>query len=445
VIKMTHFLGMDMTMQKIKILLFGIPFVFLISASPAFPERMITLEDAYRSASFNSEALLIARENLIQSEEEVRRAKSFLYPNVSADLNYLRRPKALRKSGFLLRSESETRFDLTLSQPLYTGGRAEALYRSEKLARVGEKIRLSLTTEDLLFEIAQAYYEALKTENNVKIEVKELERLKEHRKNAAKQLEVGEVSQTVLLRAEAELSDARAKLIRAQNAQSAARDQLALLAKIEGAFKLKDPARTPLSKQSESSWIETALGRRLELQEEEIAIKRAGEGLELARGNFLPLLSLDLSYRWTDQQPQGSFLIQNDTFAELKLRVPIFEGMLRQAELSQAHSRMRQSFLLKRQMEDEISVSIRRALLNLSSLTGELRQLEDRIRFARKAFSLASRQFDVGIGTHIDVLDANAALLDAERRRSNARYDREIALLKLKKESGVFSPLSVSP
>ena len=432
-------------MQKLNIFLIGTLFAFFLAIPLASAQRIITLEEAYRSAISRSEGLAIARENLVQSEEEVRRAKSFLYPNLSADINYLRRPKALRKSGFLLRSESETRFNFTVSQPIYSGGRATAVYRSEKLGREGKKLDLALTKEDLLFEITKAYYEALKSENNMKIEVKELERLKEHRKSAAKQLEVGEVTQTVLFRAEAELSDARAKLIRAQNNKISAKDQLALLAKIKGVFELKNPPRAPLLNQSESTWIEAGLNNRLELQQEAIEINRATEGIQLAHGNFLPSLSLDFAYRWTDQQPKGSFLIQNDTLAELKLTVPIFEGMLRKAELSQARSRFRQTILFKKQMKDEISVSVRRAILNLSSLTGELTHLEDRVRFAREAFSLASRQFDVGLGTHIDVLDANAALLDAERRLSNTRYDREVAILKLKKESGKFSPLRHSP
>jgi len=434
---------MDREMKKAHQIYFGIPVLLLALAlvSSASAERAISLKEAYRSAVEKSEGLAIARESLIRSEEEVRRAKSFLYPSLSADLDYLRRPRALRKSGFLLRSESETRFSLTLSQSLYSGGRAQAAYRAEQLGRTREQLRLRLSREDLLFEVAQAYYEALKAQNNVQIEVQELKRLKEHRKSAAKQLEVGEASKTVLLRAEAELSDARAKLIRAQNRAAEAKDQLAFLAKIEGAFALKEPPRAPLSRQAQSDWIERALSQRLEVAQGEIEIKRAGEEIALAKGNFLPLLSLDLAYRWTDQQPQGSFLIQNDTLAELKLSMPIFEGLLRQAELAQARSGLRQSLLSKQQIKDEVRLAVRRAILNLSSLSGELQQLEDRIRFAREAFVLASRQFDVGLGTHIDVLDANATLLDAERRLSNTRYDREMALLRLKKESGTFSPL----
>ena len=413
--------------------------------TPVVPVRamkagVVTLEAAYRSALSRNEGVAIAREALIQSEETAKGARSYLYPTISADLDYLRRPKALRKSGFLLRSESETRFNFTVAQSLYSGGRATAAYRSEKLGIRGRRLDLSLEEENLLFAVARAYYNALKAANNVTIEQKEVERLAAHRKNAQKRLQVGDVAKTVLLRAEAELSDARAKLIRAKNDEVAAKDRLALLAKLPRRFRLAEPPGMTLAERSEADWIDTALKHRKELRRKGVAVDQAAEGIARARGNFLPLLSLEFQYSWVDQEPTGSFLIQNDTTASLKLTVPIFEGMLRTAELARARSRLRETVLVKRRTVDEITLAVRQALLDLSTLTGELQHLEDRVRFAQEAFTLASRQFAVGLGTHIDVLDASAGLLDAERRLSNTRYDRTVALLALQKAAGVFNP-----
>ncbi len=420
--------------------------LFTLPAPGKAAEQIISLEDAYRSAIFHSETIAIAREHLIRSENEVKRMRSFLFPNLKANLDYLRRPRALEGSlgngnTFTLRSKSQTNFNLTLSQPLYTGGRAQATYREAKLGRTLERLQLDLSQEDLLFEIAQAYYAALKAKNNVRIEEKEVERLAAHRRSAEKQLEVGEVTKTALLRADAELSDAQANLIRAKNAVLEAKDQLALLARLEGPFTLQNPAPVPFFERTESEWVAISHENRLELKQENIRIDQATEGIDFARGNFLPSLSLDLQYRWADENPEGSFLIRNDRLAILKFEMPIFEGMLSKAELALARSRLRQSHLEKKRRQDEIASRVRRARLDLASLTSELKHLEDQVRFAREAFSLASRQFEVGLGTNIEVLDANASLLDAERKYSNALYDREIAILQIKKESGIFSPL----
>lgn len=404
-------------------------------------EQMITLEDAYRSAIVRSESIAISREDLIQSEDEVRRIRSFLYPNITASFDYLRRPDEIKSSGFTVRSKSSSDFNLTLEQPLYRGGRAMARFRSAKLGRKGGWLQVQQTKEDLFFAIATAYYDTLKANNNVEIELKEVERLTEHRRSAEKQLEVGEVTKTVLFRAAAELSDAQAKLIRARNEALEAKDQLALLARIEGSFTLKDPAPVSISDRSEVEWISMAHENRIELKQDVIGIEKAKEEVKFSRGGFLPSLSLELQYRWADQDPESSFLVKNDRLALLTLEVPIFEGMLHASELAQARSRHRQSRLNKKRRQDEIATQVRRTRLTLLALTSELKHLKDRVRFAKEAFSLAERQFEVGLGTNIEVLDANATLLDAERQHINTIFDREVAILQIKKESGLFSPL----
>ncbi len=435
-------------MKSVLLFYFKLISFTLFCISSAFAEvagPVVSLEEAYRFAIFRSETIAIARENLMQSEDEVKRMRSFLFPSLKADLDYLQRPKALRSGPFLLRSESETNFNLTLSQPLYSGGRAKATYRDAKLGHQGERLRLDLTQEELLFQIAQAYYTALKAKNNVRIEEKEVERLSAHRRSAEKQLEVGEVTRTALLRAEAELSDAQANLIRAKNAILEAKDQLALLARIKGFFKLQDPVPISFLEHSESDLIEYSHENRLELKERNIQIDQALEGIDFARGSFLPTLSLDLEYRWVDQEPSSSFLISNDRLAILRFEMPIFEGGIHSAEMAQARSRLRKSQLEKKRQQDEIASRVRRAKRDLNSLSSELKYLEAQVRFAREAFSLASRQFEVGLGTNIEVLDANASLLDAERKYSNTIYDREIAILQLQKETGTFSPLDAGP
>ncbi len=406
-------------------------------------QQVITLDEAYRSAVSQSERIKISKEGLFQAREEVLRKKSALYPKITGDLSYLRRPEALKRGRFLLRSKTQTEMTFTLSQPIYAGGRSLAGYHSALLGTKSESFNLALTKEDLLFEIARAYYDTLKAKNDIDIEVKELERLKAHRDSVEKRLQVGEVTKTVLFRAEAELSEARAKLIRARNNELAMKDRLALLAKIQGDFDLADPPPVFLRARSKTDWVDLSQGERLEIKQVEVHIDQASEDILFARGSFYPLISLDLEYRWIDQDPEGDFLIQSDPLAILRLTVPIFEGRLRMAELAQARSRLRETTLIRQQIKDEIGVEVRAAILALSTLSEELEHLKNRVRFAREAYSLASQQFNVGLGTHIDVLDANADLLDAERRFSNTIYDREFSILHLKKKVGLFSPLPV--
>jgi len=413
--------------------------LFLLQlGTPVFAARTVTIEEAYQLALEKSQFILTAREDVTQAEDEVKRARSVLFPSIKADLSYQRREKARSAGSFVLRSEVNEDIQVTVTQEIYSGGRAKATMRKTNLEIRGKIFNLRLTKEGLLFNIAQAYYDALKAKNNVRIEEKEVKRLEVHRRNAAKRVQVGESTKLVLLQAETELSGAKAKQVRVKNTLEEAKNQVALLARIDGPFDLVSPAMLPLPNHLEEGWLMSANENRNDLKQAAIDINTAHEDILFAKGRFYPSLKLEASYRFTDQSPKGSFLIQDDLWAVAKLSIPIFDGMLRTAELAQARSRFRQREFRKEQLRDEISVEVRRSLLNLISLMGEVAHLRDQVRFARETFSLASRQFDVGLGTSLEVLDANATLLDAERQLSNTRFDREIAILQLKKSGGIF-------
>ncbi len=417
---------------------------FLVSPvfSNLFAAEVLTLEEAYRLAMTRNEQIGIAREGLSQAEKEIDRAKSFLYPRLSTDAGYLRRPDPILSGGFgVLRPESQKQFNITFEQPLYTGGRATAAYRGAKLGLKGEALALNLTTENLLFQVAQAYYEALKALKNTEIEKNEVARLEAHLKDAQNRLRVGEVTKTVVLRAEAELADARARLIRAENNQAITKDQLAFLVNSDGEFDLTEPPSLALSERSESEWIETARDRRDDLRRQAAEIEIAKERINVAKGNFYPSLNLEAQYNWIDPNPQSAFFITNDRFAIIKLSFPLFEGKIRVAELNQSKSRHRQAILQKELLSDRISVEVRRARFDLAALTAQLDVLRAQVAFARENFTLVSRQFAVGLATNIDVLDANAVLISAERQLANTTYDRETAILQLEKSSGVFLDL----
>jgi outer membrane protein len=357
---------------------------------------------------------------------------------------YLRRPSSVSQSStpgqpLTLLPETEERFNMVLTQPLYTGGRATAAYRIAKRGVEGERQDLISTREQLLFDVGQGYYTALKARKNIEIEEAEVTRLEAHRRDSEKRFQVGEVTKTVLLRAEAELSGARANLIRAKNDFGIAKEQLRLLTKRSADFDLEEPQPLDIPPEGEAGLVRLAIERRPDLARGRVNLEIAQQGVRSSRGAFLPSLSLQGQYNWTHQSPETSFLIENDRSALVRLDFPIFEGGTRIAELSQARSRVREAEFNIALLSDQITLQLRTDLSNLASIASVIENLRDRLAFARDNFNMVSRQFAVGLATNIDVLDANATLNDAERQLANAGYDREIAILRIYLDAGVFA------
>lgn len=415
--------------------------VILGGWSEAMAQNPMTLKEIYSRALMANEQILIAREEMSLAREQKDKAFAVLLPNLVTEASYTRRPEAIfsPSNNAAIRAKEEHEIDLRLKQPLYSGGRGMAAYTIAKEGIKESREELRVAEQDLLFDVATAYYNILKAEKNQAIALVEVERLERHLKASQSRLNVGEVTKTIVLRSQAELSRARADLVRAQTELKTARDQLVLLAKLPENFEVSEPPVPIVPGGSEEELIQQAYQNRPDLRGSNIREAIALTGIRFARGGFLPTLSLEGTYSRQDQDPQNPFFfVKSDKRAVLTLTLPLFEGGLRLAEFREARSKARQAGLQRSLLEDTIEVEVKTALRQLAAVTSVLENFIDQVAFAQENFTLVEKQFAFGLATNIDVLDANSLLHDAQRQLSNTQYDRDLAVLRLQKAVGLF-------
>lgn len=419
--------------------------IIMIGARSKAMAQPMTLEKVYAKALQVNEQVTIAREGIDIARFEKDRALSAMLPNFEATASYTRRPEAILSGGNAIRAEEEKDFELRISQPLYSGGRAMATYKSAKEGIRATMEDLKVAQEELLFNVATAYYNVLKAQKNLSLSQVEVERLEKHQKDSESRFKVGEVTKTIVLRSQAELSRAKADLVRAEADLKTARDQLILLAKLPGDFEVSDPPAAFLPPGDEQALIQLAHQRRPDLASTSIREVIALNGIRFARGGFLPTLSLEGTYNRQDQDPENPFFfVRRDKQATVTLTLPLFEGGLRLAEFREARSKARQAELERFLLEDRIKVEVKTALRDLMTVNSILQNFKDQLAFAQENFTLVEKQFAFGLATNIDVLDANALLHQAQQQLSNTEYDRQLAVLKLQKTVGTFLDLANS-
>ena len=183
---------------------------------------------------------------------------------------------------------------------------------------------------------------------------------------------------------------------------------------------------------------EAAQTNREEIRRSRVQERIAEERIAFARGNFLPSVKLEGSYSDRRQDPQATFFIEQNWFVGGKIEFPIFEGGLRLAEWRQAKSRFEQGRLETAKLSKQIDLDVTRAGLTLDAVSRALDSRRDQLRFAQKNYEMVSKQFTFGLATNLDALDANQALIEAERDVIAATYDRHLAILDLQRSAGVF-------
>ena len=399
-----------------------------------------SLEDLCRLALIRSEKLRAAEENLTIAEIGKDKALSYLLPRVTAagGLTQYSENK-YSGTGSLLQPDRALSWGIRVEETFSLSGRELTALDMAKRNVAKSGYDLAAVREDyLLRQVAAAFYNVLMARKNLDIADANLERLEKYRDAAEKRLRIGEVTKTALLRAEGELSGAKSDRLQAQNGLELAMAVLASNSGIEGPFTLRDtsPAEDKLS--SLGDFEAQAFRERAELRSLEIQKRLASDQVRFTEGAFWPSVSLSGVYAGADQHPASSNLNRESLYGAVALNFPFFEGGLRKAEVAEARARERQAALFYEEIRKSIGVEVRTAYLDLETQKGILVFLGDQLAFARDNFNAVTRQFNFGLSTSLDVMDANTLLVSAERRAAAAAYGYQLALLRMKRATGTL-------
>jgi outer membrane protein len=398
-----------------------------------------SLDELYRIALERAERIKLSEEDLYVAKTGKDKALSLLLPKLSAFGNYTKyTTEKYNDMGTLLQPDRATSWGLRADESLSLSGRELTALSISKENIVKSQHDLYATREGYLLSIASAYYDVMKAKKALDITESNLERLIKYRNAAEKRLKVGEVTKTVLLRAQGELSGARSDAIKAINALELAKAVLARTVGIEGDFQLKEAPPEDMNITTESSFQEMAFSERADLKSLEVQKKMAEKQVQYAKGAFWPSLSASGVYASSDQSPATQTLVRDSTYGLLSLNFPFFEGGLRRAEVREARARERQSALVYDDFKKSIGIEVQSAYLDLVTQKGTIKYLEDQVVYARDNFNAVSKQFEFGLAQSLDVMDANTLLVTAERNLAEAVYNYQVAILKMKKATGTL-------
>ncbi len=397
----------------------------------------VTLGQAYALALQQGEDVRIGEESVRQAKEDIIRARSTVLPQVTLKGNYTRYPEEVGQFG-ILQPGTSYGAEATLEQEIFAGGKNKAGLNIAKRSVEAAAADVRLVREQLLLRVAAVFYSVLRAQKNVEIQTRNVERLAEHRRLSELRYKVGEVTESILLRAEAELAGARAELVARQNDLAIAKRELQLLTTLPDSAEVVEPALPQFESEALDALRAAAREHREDLIRSQLQERIAQERVAFARGSLFPSVTAEGSYSRRAQDPETPFFIGESWFVGGRVEFPLFDGGLRRAELRQAKSRLEQGRLTTTRLAEQIDLDVTRASLNLEAVTRVLQSRQDQHRFAAKNFEMVSKQFTFGLATNLDVLDANQALIEAERDVIAGTYDRHLAILELQRSAGRF-------
>ena len=429
-------------MKNIKVILTVLLSGILGISSFAAAEEY-SLRDLYRQSLKSSEQIKVMEENLFIAQMGKNKAFSVLIPRLTAFGQYNHYsenkygPPPIYSSILLQPNESGS-WGVRADQAFSLSARELNALTFAKQSVTKSEYDLYAAKSNFILSIAAYYYDVLKAKKALENATANLGRLTTYRNSVEKRVRVGELTKTALLRADGELSGARADYLRATNILKLARAVLIRNTGIEENFKLKDDQDILIRFDRLEMLRQTAFDKRADLKSYDMQTQMAEEQVKYARGAFWPNIGLFAVYNGSDQYPSGYTTVRETVVAGVSLTFPFFEGGLRVAEYKEAKARERQARLAFDDFRKNIQVELESAYLELDTQKETLKFLEDQLIFAQDNYDAVLRQYENGLATSLDVMDANNLLLLSEKNVLEAQYGYRLAQLKVMKASGTL-------
>lgn len=418
--------------------------LLLVFFSSARAEKVYTLQEAYQSAISNNEVVKIAEENVVQSESRVDQARTYVFPRLIGRAGYTRYNEVLPEmkpdeEGFIFQPLTQLSAALVLTQPLYTGGRTFAALRTAKTMREVSTRDLSSTRQDMVLNVAAAYYGVLRAEKMMGKSRESVDRMERHKLVTEREASTRKTKANIsnLLRARTLVSQARIFLTRDENNVKIARQKLTLLTKLPETAAVVEPDSVPEPHESFEELKSLALTNRDEYAASKLNINIAEESITLVKGAHRAQVYAEAAVQDSESHP-ATLTDGTIYYGGLRLQVPIFEGGLTKAELSEARSKRRQAELSLLYLERSIESDVYESYINYQTIDSVLKAVRIQYDDARSNFQAVENLFSQGLAPSLSLIDAQQALFIAEREMVNATYDHQLAILRLHRSIGML-------
>ena len=399
-------------------------------------QEALTLDQAYTLALKHNEDIKASSQGIDRSREQLREATSPLLPQVNLSAQ-ARRQKDHELSFVGIRDYAT--MTLGLSQHLYQGGK---LWHGRKAARQsfkGEKSRHFRTVQDILFRVASSYYEVLLAERSISVAGEQITRTKRQLELAESRYEVGLVNRTAVLRAQVQVANAQEQLERAMNQRDVAMENLRLEL---GLYKVPDDIASPQDMtfvdQPMDELYAEALGHRQDLMELEKRLQAAQSSIQREEANRAwPQLAVESGYTVTDEEALF-YGDKSDWHVALTASYDLFTGWRDTARVNAAQAENRQLKAEYTRLKQAVQVQVRSVYLDIKTQEKVLASLRDQVQSAQANYEQILAQFEEGLVSSVDVVDAQTALNEAELRLARAYYTYQLDQLRLRLATGTF-------
>jgi outer membrane protein TolC len=431
--------------------------------NPITPGESLTVERAIEIALRYHPARQAAASQAGAAVERVGEARSALLPQVFGIAQYLRatdngigsttyltgpgiprEPSVGRHVNQLTDTFNNYMAGVSAYQYLFDFGRTEGFIAERNAEADMDAARLEVVQLDLAFQVSQAYFNLVAAREIVHVFEQAIAQREEQLHEAQVKTAAGLRPEIDVYTAQAALARMKLGLVNAQN------DAATTKVSLDNAMGLGESApeytqSTPLNYSRVPGlvdpFLDQALAQRPDLKVLLDEAQAVGAQIRQYRSDYLPSIGATVGYsvRGQDDEPGNNY------HAGVIITWPMFNGFLTDHQVSEAKLRQQAVEHGIQDLRQQVILQVKRSFLDWQASVERVHQAEQTLEASRVELDLANKRYENGLGSIIELTDAQQRFTEDEAQRVNALASFSIAKAALDRDTATGPGATLQP
>ncbi|MDU7910300.1 MAG: TolC family protein [Veillonella sp.] len=326
----------------------------------------------------------------------------------------------------------------TISAPVFSP-EIDASIDASRYAREGTGAAYEEALQQAKYDAISGYYTLIMNRNLVDVAQQAVKDYQGHVTNVDAQYNVGLVASSDVLAAKTNLADSETNLVKAQNtanlAEASLNQVIAYPVQTSITTAERDLQYKPYNVTLEQAKAYAMLHRSA-LVKSAMAVKEAESALRKSKFGYLPTVGVEAGRGYADFD--GYFGTSNKSWhIGAKASWSLWDGGATQNKVKVASDTLEKAKEANLAAVDSVLLSVQKAYLNLRSAEQTIQSTQTAVTQGQESFRIATLRYRAGVGTNLDVLDAEIKLTTARNNYVQALYNYNISIAALEQLTGV--------
>ncbi|MBI3581337.1 MAG: TolC family protein [Nitrospinae bacterium] len=387
----------------------------------------LSVQNCVEIALERQPAMLSAAYAKTAAESRVGEARAIYYPQLNLFSTYSQSQPVL--DSLRIPAYQQYSVGAALSQTFYDFGRTSSQVNAVKYSAEAAGSDVDNVRINIILGVKAAYYAFLQSRRNVEVAKETVSLFQAHLDMARSSFAVGERARYDVTKAEVDLSNAGIALIHARNAERVAKVGLDTAIGVKADYEVVDDLNYKKYSISLDDALKKAFENRPDVRALSLRTQSAEKTKEAARSGYLPVLAGSAQYSSQATMPDSWAL-------GVTLTVPIFSGFSTKYAVNETLANYNSLVSSQQQLSLTVYNEVSQAYLNMAEAEETIPASELSVRLARENMDIAEGRYKEGVGTSIEVSDAQTTLSNARLAHIQSLLNYKLTRATLEKAIG---------